>query len=107
MQILEYKLHLSEDGLVKPIWITNGGYFNNPDDYTYIGVAVKPNEFHIPDTVNVLTLAEVKTRQLAIHGKHPMPRFHFTDGKNAEDNPHLTNDEIEANIDTWHDEVVG
>ena len=96
MQILEYKLHASSKGMTCPPWIKEGGYWNNPDDYTFVGVAESSNEFYIPDTVTVLTLAELKTRQLAIHAKYPMQ-------KTGESNQmiDMTNAEVEASVDDW------
>ena len=47
----------------------------------------------IPDTVTKLTLAELKTRQLAIHAKYPM-RDHNEDKE-------MSNDEVEASVDAW------
>ena len=93
MQILEYKLHASANGMLCPPFIENGGYWSNPDDYTLIGVAPDPNEYYIPDTVTKLPLAEVKTRQLAIHAKYQM-RSHPED-------KHMTNSELETMIDNW------
>ncbi len=97
MQILEYKLHASTSGMLCPPFIENGGYWNNPDDYTLIGVSPDPNEYYIPDTVTKLTLAELKTRQLAIHAKYPM-REPMAD----ED---MTNAEVETAVDNWWEMV--
>ena len=80
-----------------PPWIKDGGYWNNPDDYTLVGVASDPNEYYIPDTVTKLTLAELQTRQLAIHAKYPM-REPLAD----ED---MTNAEVETMIDNWWEKV--
>ena len=93
MQILEYKLHASKGGMKNPDWISDGGYFQNPDDHTFIGVAPSNNEFYIPDTVTVLTLAELKTRQLAVHEKYPI--------REAMKENNMTNSEVEASIDSW------
>lgn len=97
MQILEYKLHASANGMICPPFIENGGYWSNPDDYTLIGVASDPNEYYIPDTVTKLTLAELKTRTLAIHAKYPMR------GPNEDDD--MTNAEVETMIDNWWEKV--
>jgi len=97
MQILEYKLHATDKSMKCPSFIKDGGYWGNPDDHTYVGVAPTNNEFYIPDTVTVLTLAELKTRQLAIHAKYPMRE------PTAEDD--MTNDEVEASVDTWWEGV--
>ena len=94
MQILEYKLHAGVNtGMICPPFIDNGGYWRNPDDFTYIGVSPDSNEYYIPDTVTKLTLAELKTRQLAINAKYPMSDL--TEDKD------MTNDEVETAIDNW------
>ena len=100
MQILEYKLHQTSKGMTCPPWVRDGGYFHNPDDYTLVGVAESPNEFYIPDTVTVFTVAELKTRNLAIHTKHPITKI-SEDGSVKE----LTNDEVEASVDAWWEGV--
>jgi len=97
MQILEYKLHASANGMFCPPWIKDGGYWNNPDDYTLVGVASDPNEYYIPDTVTKLTVAELKTRQLAIHAKYPMREPHADDD--------MTNAEVETAVDNWWEMV--
>jgi len=97
MQILEYKLHASAKGMLCPPWIKDGGYWNNPDDYTLVGIASDPNEYYIPDTVTKLTLAELKTRQLAIHAKYPMREL------DADDD--MTNAEVETAVDNWWEMV--
>lgn len=94
MQILEYKLHAGVNtGMICPPFIDNGGYWRNPDDFTYIGVSPDSNEYYIPDTVTKLTLAELKTRQLAIHAKYPM--------RDLTEDKDMTNDEVETAIDNW------
>ena len=71
--------------------------YANPDDYSMIGLVPDPCEYYIPDTVTYLTVAEMKTRQLAIHAKYPMQKqnedMSFSDMSDAE---------VEAEIDAWH-----
>jgi|TARA_R110000822_G_scaffold48462_2_gene127671 hypothetical protein len=92
MQIFEYKLHASPQGLRCPDFIDNGGYWKNPDDFTLVGTVPDGVEFYIPDTVTSMTLAELKTRQIAIHAKYPM--FNIDDEE-------MTNAEVETEIDNW------
>ena len=101
MQILEYKLHMTREGMTCPPWIIRGGQYHNPDNYTFVGVAENPNKFYIPDTVTVLTLAELKTRVLAIHAKHPITQISLDDKSIQQ----LTNDEVEASVDEWWEGV--
>ena len=94
MQILEYKLHAGiNTGMICPPFIDDGGYWRNPDDFTYVGVAPDSNEYYIPATVTKLTLAELKTRQLAIHAKYPM--------RDPIENKDMSNSEVETAIDNW------
>lgn len=71
--IVEYMLIKEMDVKRAPSWVEDGGYFQNPDDFTLIGWT--PNlgqrDYYVPDTVVTLTRAELVTRQLAIHAAHP------------------------------------
>ena len=99
MKIVEYKLHasVSGHGMCTPGFIENGGYYSNPDDSTMVGLVPDPCEYYIPDTVTYLTVAEMKTRQLAIHAKYPMQ-------KQNEDMSYsdMSDAEVEAELDAWH-----
>ena len=99
MKIVEYKLHGNPNGkgMVTPGFIQNGGYYLNPDDHTMLGFVDDPAEYWIPDTVDYKTLAEAKTRQLAIHAKYPMQKMEA--GQDPED---MTDAEVEASMDEWH-----
>jgi hypothetical protein len=59
MKIVKYTLESGN----KPSHITNGGWWHNPDDDTYIGFS---------ETGTELTSADVETRQLGIHANYPM-----------------------------------
>ena len=96
MQIVEYKLHASNSGMRCPDFIGDGGHWKNPDDFTLIGTIKSGIEYYIPDTVVELTLAELKTRQLAIHAKYPMINL---------DDEEMTNAEVETEIDNWWEGV--
>ncbi len=95
MKIVEYKLHGNPNGkgMVTPGFIQNGGYYSNPDDHTMLGFVDDPAEYYLPDTLETKTLAEAKTRQLAIHAKYPMSDI---------DGEELTDAEVEADMDAWH-----
>jgi len=101
MKIIEYKLHGNPNGsgLITPGFVKEGGYYNNPDDNTMIGVIPEPCEWYVPDTVEELTLAELKTRSLAISAKYPYTQPNLGDGGASEK---MTNEEIEASIDAWY-----
>ena len=78
-----------------PSFITDGGYFMNPDgSEKLIGVGL---EGSIPDDATTFTLAELQARQRAIHAEYPMkvgPK-HDTDD--------MTDDEVNAAVEAWYD----
>ena len=76
-----------------PDFVTDGGYWGNPDDHTLIGSVPEGAEYYVPDTVITYTLAELQTRQLAIHAKYPM--------RNLEEDRVLTNDEVKTAVADW------
>ena len=99
MTIIEYKLDPQDKPRsfhpkTIPSYVTNGGYFMNPDGEKMIGVGL---EGSIPDSVETFTLAELQARQRAIHANYPMKK-----GLEREDN--MTDDEVDALIKTWVDE---
>ena len=76
--ILEYKMDRGHDGaLRKPAWVENGGYVQNPDDFTMMGFSPSVREYKIPDSVLTMTVAEAKTRAQNIHTANP---FKHEDG---------------------------
>jgi hypothetical protein len=100
MKIAEYKLHghPAGKGQVTPGFIQNGGYYSNPDDHTMLGFVDDPAEYYLPDTLVYYTLAEAKTRQLAIHANYPMHKIAVDGGSNEV----MTDAEVEAQMDEWH-----
>ena len=95
--IIEYKLHpvpyRGKKIMKIPDFVTDGGYWGNPDDHTLIGSVPEGAEYYVPDSVIILTPAELEERQLAIHAKYPM-RHHDEDRV-------LTNDEVNAEVAAW------
>jgi hypothetical protein len=91
MTFVEYELNLSEPSI--PTFVTDGGYWINPDNKKLIGVGL---EGSIPDDITTLTLAELQARQRAIHAITPMK----TDITLADD---MTDDEVNATIKAWVD----
>ena len=107
MRIVEYKLHGNPagKGMVTPGFIQNGGYYHNPDDHTMLGfVHDDPAEYYLPDTLEFKTLAEAKTRQLAIHAKYPMKKMNEDGDPEMKD---MTDAEVEAAMDAWHAHHIG
>ena len=59
-KIVKYLMHKNNDGNnITPLFIDNGGYF--PDNNTLIGVTYDDSEIYIPETLTVLTKAELIT----------------------------------------------
>ena len=95
--IIEYKLHpIPQGGMKVPDFVTDGGYWHNPDDFTLIGTVPDGAEYYVPDSVVTYTLAELQARQLAIHAKYPM--------RNLEEDRVLTNEEVNQGVADWVNE---
>jgi len=98
MTIIEYKLHpIPQGGMKIPDFVTDGGYWQNPDDFTLIGTVPDGVEYYVPDTVTTYTLAELQARQRAIHAKYPMK-------VGLPDSDDMTDDEVNAAIKAWWDD---
>jgi hypothetical protein len=97
MTIIEYKLHPSPHGMKVPEFVTDGGYWQNPDDFTLIGTVPSGVEYYVPDTVTTYTLAELQERQRAIHAKYPMQVSPEPDSGD------MTDDQVNAAIKEWVD----
>ena len=97
MTIIEYKLHpIPRGGMKIPDFVTDGGYWGNPDDHTLIGTVPDGVEYYVPDTVTTYTLAELHARQRAIHAKYPMK-------VGLPDSDDMTDDEVNAAVKAWVD----
>ena len=92
--IIEYKLHpIPQGGMKVPDFVTDGGYWGNPDDFTLIGTVPDGAEYYVPDSVVTYTLEELQARQRAIHIKYPM--------RNIEDDRVLTDEEVNQAVADW------
>ena len=105
MKIIEYRLHGNPagQGMITPGFVKHGGFYQNPENQTYIGVIPEPCGWYVPDTVEELTLAELKTRVVAISKKFPMPAMRNTD---EDAGVMMTKDQIEKEIDDWYADVT-
>ena len=101
MKMLEYKLHAPANGVGMsiPPWVHNGGHWYKEADYTMIGFSPDTTEYYIPDSVDFLTLAELKARQVAIHANYPY-KVMGADGQPTADD--MTNAQVETMVDEWH-----
>ena len=106
--IVEYKLDPQDKPRsfhpkTVPSFITDGGYWFNPDgSEKMIGVG---SEGDVPNTMVVYTLEELKERQLAIHAEHPMKQAPpFDVDEEGELAPRdLSVDEVNAAVEAWWD----
>lgn len=93
--IVEYKLDAGPRGMVVPAWVKDGGYFQDPDNFTMVGwTPDAPREFKVPDSVLVLSKAELVSRVLGINARYPMVN---------EEGVELTTQEVTDIVSAWYD----
>ena len=97
MIYLEYLLDAGAGGMRCPSWVDDDGYWGGTD-HTLIGATRSSPEFHIPQTVNRLTAAELETRQVAIHNANTMTKEGAEPGDARVD---MTEAEVRAVIQAW------
>ena len=90
MTIVEYALVSGRT----PDWIIDGGHWVDGSE-NLIGTGV---EGSIPEGTVTYTLAELQTRQLAIHAIEPRKKQPV-----QADSPTVTEDEVNAEIKEWWD----
>jgi flavin-dependent dehydrogenase len=99
MKIIEYILDPQDEPRsfhpkTIPSYVTDGGWWVNPDGETMIGVGVGS----LPDSVTIYgTLEALQTRQRAIHAKYPMAKEY------PDITEYKTDDEVDAVIKWWWD----
>jgi len=95
---LEYKLHapMNGHGMSTPSFITNGGHWWN--DSKMIGVEPDTAEYYVPTTVNVLTVAELKARQVAVHAVTP---YKVMDAKGMPTAADMSDAQVETMVADW------
>ena len=100
MRMLEYKLHapMNGHGMSTPIWVTNGGHWHSQDDHTMIGFAPDTTEYYIPDSVDFLTLTELKARQVAVHANYP---YKVVDADGRPTEVDMSDAQVETMVDEW------
>ncbi len=97
---LEYKLHapMNGHGMSTPTFITNGGHWHN--DNKMISVEPDTTEYYIPESVKILTLDQLKARQVAIHAVTPFRKMdHENPGQETGDV--MTDVEVETMVADW------
>ena len=83
-----------------PSYITDGGYWFNPDgSEKLIGVGL---EGSIPDDATTFTLAELQARQRAINAEYPMKKYYsnIVEYSLRDD---MTDDDVNAAVKEWVD----
>ena len=97
-KFLEYKLHapMNGHGMSTPNFISNGGHWHNDDKM--IGVEPDTTEYYVPETVNVLDVAGLKARQVAVHGVTPY-KVSDADGRPTEVD--MSDAEVETMVADW------
>lgn len=96
--IIEYKMHMTDGGMKTPAWIEDGGYFHDGATNTFVGWSPDEadREYYVPDTVTTMTLAELKTKLLAMHSANP---FQNVDDDGNKSN--MTNTEVNTMAADW------
>jgi hypothetical protein len=94
--ILEYMLIREAGVKLAPSWVEDGGYFQNPDDFTMVGWSPDSGDrdYYVPDTVVVLTRETMLSRQMAINAKYP--------AQDSTGTP-LTDQQIADQVNAWCD----
>ena len=97
---LEYKLHapMNGHGMSTPTFITNGGHWCN--DNKMISVEPDTTEYYIPESVKVLTLDQLKARQVAIHAVTPFMKMD-QENPGQESSDVMTDAEVETMVANW------
>ena len=97
---LEYKHHapMNGHGMSTPTFITNGGHWCN--DNKMISVEPDTTEYYIPESVKVLTLDQLKARQVAIHAVTPFMKMD-QENPGQETGDVMTDAEVETMVANW------
>lgn len=97
MQLVEYKRHLVDGGIVDPKWIVVGGYMRDPDTNTYIGTVLDEaeREYYIPDTLVVMTAEQAVERYVDIHNRYPIMKTLYDVDPSGLTVAPLTTEEVE------------
>ena len=94
MAYYEYKNHKNGP----PEFVTHGGSFYNPQNFTYVTYIPDNIQYYIPDTLVELTKQEVKQRALNVHSSIP---YKMIDVSDAGD---ILRDMTDAEVEAWCDQ---
>ena len=82
-----------------PSYMTDGGYWTNPDNDKMVGVGI---EGSVPDDATTFTLEELQSRERAIHAEYPRTK-NLPLLIQPEPQITLTDDEIDTAVKDWVD----
>ena len=104
--ICEYKMDKNWHGnKIRPLWLDDGGVWQDPDNYAYIGIVRDP-EVKVPDTVVRFTKESFVERQLDLHDRYPFKK-HDPEEEPIHDNLiDMTEEEVTEQAETWWDNNV-
>jgi len=101
-KLIEYRLHLKNNVLSHPDWITDGGYFLYNNTYIAIIENDADRKFYIPDTLLEISLEELKNRVKIIQNTvNSIDKI-----TSSEDNHVLTDLELDEYINQWYSNKV-
>ena len=102
--ICEYKMDKNwTGGKIRPWWLDDGGVWQDPDNYAYVGIVRDP-EVKVPDTVVRYTKESFVERQLDIHSRYPYKKQEpETTDPVPENWVTLTDEEVTEKAETWWD----
>jgi hypothetical protein len=95
MTIIQYDLvPIDNHQKVIPLWVKDGGYFQNIQTEQLIGIA---NEQYLPKYIQVLTEEEVLTVVLQQHEQNPMQKIDI----NQTVAEVMTSEEVASMVNDW------
>ena len=105
--ICEYKMDKEpQGGKIRPLWLDDGGVWQDPDNYAFIGI-VKDPEVKVPETVTRYTKESFVERQLDLHDRYPFKKHDPEEEELLYDNMiDMTEEEVTEEAETWWDNNV-
>jgi hypothetical protein len=97
--IVEYSFVTEHGETHAPPWLSDSGYFQNPDDLRLIGRAQEADlqQFHAIGNVVGLTRQKLIDRVLGIHALYPMSKISDTPVEPVV----MTDAEVTAMVEAW------
>tara|TARA_R100001530_G_scaffold46164_1_gene34726 strand:+ start:83 stop:439 length:357 start_codon:yes stop_codon:yes gene_type:complete len=87
-----------------PSFISDGGYFVNPDGSEKM-IGTVESEDDVPDGIATFTIEELQARQRSIHAIYPFRKLDYKgndyDYKTGELNDYMTDDEVNDTVIEW------